>query len=177
MPWVVLLRGVNVGGHKPIRPSVVARDLAAYDVVSIGAAGTFVVRAPVSRPAVRAAVLRALPVATDVMVCRGRDVLELHRADPSGRARAGTVTRYVTVLARRPRRLPPLPVHRPPGRAWQVRVVCVQGVFVVSLHRRTGRPLIYPNAVVEQQFGVPATTRNWSTIGAICDILTAGQGT
>ena len=44
MAWVVFLRGVNVGGHKAFRPSVVAKDLAEFDVVNVGAAGTFVVR-------------------------------------------------------------------------------------------------------------------------------------
>ncbi len=39
MAWVVFLRGVNVGGHKAFRPSVVAKDLAEFDVVNVGAAG------------------------------------------------------------------------------------------------------------------------------------------
>ncbi len=44
MPEVVLLRGVNVGGHKTFRPSALAAQLQHLDVVNIGAAGTFVVR-------------------------------------------------------------------------------------------------------------------------------------
>ena len=44
MALVVFLRGVNVGGHKAFQPTVLARALAALDVKSIGAAGTFVVR-------------------------------------------------------------------------------------------------------------------------------------
>jgi uncharacterized protein (DUF1697 family) len=35
--------------------------------------------------------------------------------------------------------------------------------------RRDG--IVYPNAVVEKQFAVPATTRNWNTISAICGII------
>jgi uncharacterized protein (DUF1697 family) len=34
-----------------------------------------------------------------------------------------------------------------------------------------GKSIVNPNAVVEEQFAVPATTRNWNTISAICDIL------
>ena len=40
---VVLLKGVNVGGHRTFRPSVLAKALRRYDVVNIGAAGTLVV--------------------------------------------------------------------------------------------------------------------------------------
>jgi hypothetical protein len=38
---------------------------------------------------------------------------------------------------------------------------------VTSLWRRREGRFIYPNEVVEKLFGVPATTRGWSTIGAI----------
>ena len=46
MAFVVFLRAVNVGGHQTFRPSVLAKELSEYDVVNIGAAGTFVVRKP-----------------------------------------------------------------------------------------------------------------------------------
>jgi len=49
--------------------------------------------------------------------------------------------------------------------------VGVTGKFAVSLWRRLGRSIVYPNEVVEKALGVPATTRNWSTIEAIRDIL------
>ncbi len=46
MAVVVFLRGVNVGGHRTFRPSLLAKELHDYDVVNVGAAGTFVVRKP-----------------------------------------------------------------------------------------------------------------------------------
>ena len=46
MALVVFLRGVNVGGHRTFRPSLLAQELKQYDVVNVGAAGTFVVRRP-----------------------------------------------------------------------------------------------------------------------------------
>jgi hypothetical protein len=49
MALIVFLRGINVGGHKTFRPSMLARELAAYDVVNVGAAGILVVRKPGSR--------------------------------------------------------------------------------------------------------------------------------
>ncbi len=39
MALVVFLRGVNVGGHRTFRPSLLARALSRYDVVNVGAAG------------------------------------------------------------------------------------------------------------------------------------------
>jgi hypothetical protein len=64
-----------------------------------------------------------------------------------------------------------LPLDKPEGADWQVRVIAAARPFVASLHRRQGRRLIYPNEVVEKSFGVTATTRNWSTIVSIAEIL------
>ena len=41
---VVLLRGVNVGGHRTFRPARLAEQLRHLGAVNIGAAGTFVIR-------------------------------------------------------------------------------------------------------------------------------------
>jgi hypothetical protein len=68
MALVVFLRGVNVGGHRTFRPSVLARELSEYDVVNVGAAGTFIVRKPQSRAEFRAALLPKLPFEADVML-------------------------------------------------------------------------------------------------------------
>jgi hypothetical protein len=46
MALIVFLRGVNVGGHRTFRPSILARELSDYGVVNVGAAGTFVVQKP-----------------------------------------------------------------------------------------------------------------------------------
>ena len=175
MVWVVFLRGVNVGGHKAFRPSVVAKDLEEFDVVNVGAAGTFVVRKSVTSALLRAELSRRLPFAADLMICRARDVSALGSGDPFPGARSDKeVSRFVSVLAKRPRTLPPLPIRQPTGENWQVKVVGVRGMFALSLHRRVGRTLVYPNEVVERHLGVSATTRNWNTVCAICDILKVG---
>jgi uncharacterized protein (DUF1697 family) len=175
MALVLFLRGVNVGGHKAFRPAALARELADLDAVNVGAAGTFVIRKAVGTAAARAELLRRLPFAAELMVCRSREVLSLASAGPFAEAPYDEdVVRYVSVLAKRPRALPPLPLSQPAGNDWQVKVVGVSGRFAFSLHRRLGRTLVYPNEVVEKRFGVAATTRNWNTISAICDILKGG---
>jgi uncharacterized protein (DUF1697 family) len=106
------------------------------------------------------------------MICRSRDVLDLAAGQPFGDDnRSQDVARYVTVLAKRPRTLPSFPICRPDDADWQVKVLGVTGRLALSLHRRTGRSLVYPNEVIEKKLGVPATTRNWNTIETICKVL------
>ena len=175
MASVVFLRGVNVGGSRTFQPSLIARALAQWDVVNVGAAGTFVIRKPIGEAAVRAGFLAKLPFETHLTICRGRDLLDLAAAKPFSNPPPGSETRpFVSVLAKRPRRLPRLPISAPPGEKWQVRIVEVSGKLVLSLMRRLGKTMLYPNEVVEKHFGVPATTRNWNTIVTLCEILTAG---
>src|SRR5438128_1403992 len=126
MASAVFLRGVNVGGDRLFKPAALAKEMAALGVVNVGAAGTFVVRAQLSASKLRDEFCKRLPFETDVMVCAGREIVELVRAAPfdsAGLAElAGEgVTRYVSVLDRAPRPpAPALPVERPEGASWQV---------------------------------------------------------
>jgi uncharacterized protein (DUF1697 family) len=172
MALVVFVRGVNVGGHKAFKPSVVAKQMEDFDVASVGAAGTFVVCRRASAAAVQAEFCRRLPFDANLMICQANEIVELAAAALFGDKPADDgVTRYVSVLAKRPRVIPALPIEKPAGRDWQVKAIAVEGRFALSLHRRLGRTLIYPNEVVEKNLGVSATTRNWNTIAAVCKLL------
>lgn len=46
MASIVFFRGINVGGHRAFRPSLLAKELDMYDAVNVGAAGTLVVHKP-----------------------------------------------------------------------------------------------------------------------------------
>jgi uncharacterized protein (DUF1697 family) len=174
MASVVFLRGANVGGHRTFQPALLAKELAALDVVNVGAAGTFVVRGKVGDAALRAEMARRLPFDAEFIICPARDLVKLARAEPFGANLSETNVRpYVSVLAKSVQTLPRLPIRRPDNDEWQVKVLGVVGRFALSLHRRLGRALVYPNEVVEKRLGVSATTRNWNTISAICAILTA----
>jgi uncharacterized protein (DUF1697 family) len=175
-PLVVFLRGVNVGGNKTFRPAELARALGA---VNLGAAGTFVLHAGSSAGAVRKATLEALEFDAEVIVCPGENVVALaRRADKSPPPYGPDLKTMVTVLAAKPKSPPRLPVEVPEGAAsWQVRVTAVDGPFVTSLWRRREGRFIYPNEVVERLFGVPATTRGWTTIASIRKALEEGAGT
>ena len=56
MRWVVFLRAVNVGGTNRCQPALIAKQLARFGVVNIGAVGTFVVREDVREPTLPAAI-------------------------------------------------------------------------------------------------------------------------
>lgn len=99
MALVVLLRGVNVGGHRTFRPSVLAKELAALDVVNIGAAGTFVIRQPVTQTRLRTELARRLPFEAEIMICRGRTSAA---ADRQGvRRQDSTVTDSLVKIGRK----------------------------------------------------------------------------
>src|SRR5437868_9700943 len=115
MALVVFLRGVNVGGHRTFRPSILARTLRHYDVVNVGAAGTFVVRKPGSRAKFRAELLRRLPFETEVALCHGRDLLRLETAHPFGSKPSPTdIVRFVSILSKAGRVGSSVPMTLPP---------------------------------------------------------------
>jgi uncharacterized protein (DUF1697 family) len=168
MAQVLFLKGVNVGGHKTFKPSELAMQLKQLDVTSIGAAGTFVIRKNISQSALKAQVLRRLPFDAELIICPGKDIVKLVESKPFAKHEPlKDVAAYVTILAKPVAVKPRLPITQPIGDQWQVKVLAITGRFVLSLHRRIAKRLIYPNEVVERAFEVSATTRNWNTIEAI----------
>jgi uncharacterized protein (DUF1697 family) len=171
MPLVAFLRGVNVGGHRTFRPTVLARALASYDVVNVGAAGTFVIRRPGSRAAFRAALLRALPFDTEVMLCDARDLAHIVAANPFGAGpRPDDVVWFVSILSRPARPRVELPAAFPSEEEWLVRVTASEGRFVFGMYRRDPRTIRYLGEI-DRLYDVPATTRNWNTIAAVARVL------
>jgi uncharacterized protein (DUF1697 family) len=171
MALVVFLRGVNVGGHKTFRPSMLAEQLKDYDVVNVGAAGTFVIRKPISQVQLRAELLRRLPFETEVMICNGHDLISLASGDPfAGEPPRPDVVRFVSVLAKRPRVLPSIPISLPPDGKWLLRILATQNRFLFGLYRRQMKAISFLSAI-DKIFGVSATTRNWNTITTIINVL------
>jgi len=176
MALVVLLRGVNVGGHRTFRPSVLAKALGKYDVVNVGATGTFVVRKPGSREGLRADLRRRLPFGAEIVFCEGRDLIRIEQDNPFGvEPPRPDFVRFVSVLSRSSRLRPSLPTTIPPDGEWFVRVIASRNRFVFGEYRRHMRTIGYLGQI-DKLFGAPATTRNWNTIGAIVRVL-KNQGT
>jgi len=171
MALIVFLRGVNVGGNRTFRPAVLAKELSDYDVVNIGAAGTFVVRKPASEAKIHAAFLSKLPFETEIMICDGRDFARMASTDrfPGVPVRPDIV-RFVSVLGKSQHMLPTLPVSFPPKGGWLVKIIGVQDRFLFGVYRRHMKAIGYLGQI-DKLCGVPATTRNWNTITTIVKTL------
>jgi uncharacterized protein (DUF1697 family) len=171
---VVLLRGVNVGGHRTFRPTMLAEQLKHFDAVNIGAAGTFVIRRPVSRAQLRAELARRLPFDAEIMICQGREIVGLmsqkHFADQPVRP---DIVRFVSVLSQCPRSGPSTPMSFPSTGKWLLKILARDKQFVFGVYRRHMKVIGYLGTF-DRLFGVPVTTRNWNTITAIAKVLGKG---
>jgi uncharacterized protein (DUF1697 family) len=171
MPLVVFLRGVNVGGHKTFRPTTLVAQLKHLDAVNIGAAGTLVIRRPITQTQLRSELLRRLPFHTEIMICSGTDILRLmsqqHLVDQS--ADRDTVY-FVSVLSKRPQLTPSTPMAFPATGQWLLKILSRDNRFVFGVYRRHMKAIRYLGTL-DRLFGVPATTRNWNTFTAIAKVL------
>jgi len=195
MASVVFLRAVNVGRTNRCQPALIAKELAKFGVVNIGAVGTFVVREDVSESVLRAAIARKLPFKCEIMICPARDIIKLASKNPFSRQPSGpNIVRFVSVSARPLRRgvrsalhqtsaatpartikpqksqLPPLPFSLPSDDDWLLKIIAIQDRFVLGLYRRQMKAISYLGKV-EKLLGVPATTRNWNKIQKVAQIL------
>ena len=106
MRSVVFLRAVNVGGTNRCQPAQIAKELAKFGLVNVGAVGTFVVREDVSESTLRAAIAKKLSFKCEIMICPARDIIKLASENPFLRQPSGPdITRFVSVAAK-PVRLP-----------------------------------------------------------------------
>jgi len=171
---VVLLRGVNVGGHRTFRPTTLVERLKHLDGVNIGAAGTFVIRRPVTRARLRAELARWLPFDAEIVICEGREIARLVSANHfSDQPVRRDIVRFVSVLSKRPRSAPSAPMRLPAGGKWLLKILARDDRFVFGVYRRHMKVISY-FGTLDRLFGVPATTRNWNTIAAIARVLDNG---
>ena len=173
MALIVFLRGINVGGHRRFRPSTLAKELVAYDVVNVGAAGTLVVRKPGSRARFFAELRRKLPFQAEVAFCDGRDLVRLKMEDPfRAEPSRPDVVRFVSILSKAGRGKASFPIAVPEGGKWFVRIIASRKRLVFGVYRRHMKTIGYLGRI-DELFGARATTRNWSTILSVLEILRA----
>ncbi len=175
MPHVVFLRAANVGGRNIFRPARLAADLAHLDVANVGAAGTFVVRGKTSEAAIRREILAQLPFEPEIVVHPASRILALVASDPfRGVTFSRDLRGWVAALAGRPKARPELPLFKPRGRDWSVRLDKVEDGFAIGLSRRRPGGSVYPGEVLEGALGVAATTRWWETFQRLAALLEKG---
>jgi uncharacterized protein (DUF1697 family) len=151
MTWVVFLRAVNVGVTNRCQPAQIAKQLAKFGVVNIGAVGTFVVREEVSESTLRNAfavqLAKTFGVKCEIMICPAKAVIDLMGRDPFASQPSGPdVVRFVNVLAK--------PLHwslvtrhsslcLPSDNDWLLKIIAIQGRFVLGLYRRQMKAISY----------------------------------
>jgi uncharacterized protein (DUF1697 family) len=168
---VVFLRGVNVGGHRTFRPTKLAEALKHLGAVNIGAAGTLIIRQPITQAQARAEVARQLPFVAQIVVCQGREIENLMSNDPfEGQPARPGVVRFVSVLSQRPRLTPSTPMRFPSDGQWLMKILTRRNRFVFGMYRRHMKVIGFLGAL-DRLYGVPVTTRNWNTIAAIARVL------
>ena len=171
MHWVVLLRGVNVGGANKCKPAVIAKELTTFGLINVGAAGTFVVQEDVEEATLRSAIAQKLPFKCEIMICSARDLLRLQPERLFAQHTTGAdITRFVSVAHEPLRNAPTVPLSFPSAGEWLLKLVAIQDRFIVGIYRRHMRAITYLGKF-EKQLGVPVTTRNWNTIEKVLEIV------
>src|SRR5947199_6755718 len=146
MGSVVFLRAVNVGKANRCQPALIAKELAKFGVVNIGAVGTFVVCKDVSESVLREKIAvqlaKAFRVKCEIMICPARDIIKLSSKDPFSEQPSGpNITRFVSVLAKRPHAPPPFPLSLPSDDDWLLKIIAIQDRLVLVLYRRQIKPI------------------------------------
>jgi uncharacterized protein (DUF1697 family) len=150
---------------------MLTKHLKHLDAVNIGAAGTFVIRQPVTRAQLRAELARRLPFDAEIMICHGREIVRLVSHNPfADQPVRPDIVRFVSVLSHRPRSAPSMPMSFPSSGKWLLKILARDNQFVLGLYRRHMKVISYLGTF-DQLFGVPVTTRNWNTITAIARVL------
>lgn len=171
MALIVFLRGINVGGNRSFRPSTLARELGAYDVVNVGAAGTRVIRKPGSRAKFLAELRRKLPFEVEVAFCDGSDLMQLEMENPFGaEPPRPDIVRFVSILSKAGRDNASIPIAIPEDGEWFVRVIGSKNRLVFGVYRRHMKT-IGCLGQMDELFDAPATTRSWNTILSVMRIL------
>jgi uncharacterized protein (DUF1697 family) len=175
---VAFLRAINVAGHATIKMTDLTRAFVSAgceDVRTVIQSGNVLFECDGAATVLLNKVHRNLTklAGTEVqMMVRTRQDLEaIIKASPFQEYETRRELKcYVAFLASNPVKQPPLPVVSE-KEALEILKVAGREVFLLSRLKKNSRMYGFPNGVVESEFGVPATTRNWSTIRKIATLL------
>jgi hypothetical protein len=150
---------------------MLTEQLKHLDAVNIGAAGTFVIRRPITRKQLRVELARRLPFEAEIMICQGLEIVRMMSQNHfAGQPLRPDIVRFVSVLSRRPRAAPSPPMIFPSSGKWLLKILGMENRFVFGVYRRHMKAISYLGTL-DRLFAVPVTTRNWNTITAIARAL------
>jgi uncharacterized protein (DUF1697 family) len=178
--FVAFVRAINVAGHARVAPTDLQRafeSAGCHGVTTHLQTGNVVFVSPVR--GARAITTRVCEQLADLipegpqLAVRSADALAATmNAAPFSRLTEDRLLKlYVTFLMRPPRVVPGFPVVDEKERL-QLVGMHRHDVFVVSRRKPNGF-YGFPNQLVEEAFGVAATSRNWSTVTRLLGVLGA----
>ena len=174
--YVALLRGINVGGHQPVKMAELQKAFAALEfqkVKTVLASGNVLFEASKARPPALVGTIENKLEAVfghpiSVLLRTVGEIQDLADARPFQKINVTPQTRlYVTFLSEKPKRELKIPYESPDNSFTILRVsdreVC--SVLTLSPERQTPALMDF----LEKAFGRNITTRNWNTITRILE--------
>ncbi len=177
--YVAFLRGINVGGRGVLKMRELARMFASAGCEKVktyiqSGNVVFETRAGDLERLQRKLEKRLrdhLGIEVKVMLRTSREIGNLVSIDPFKKAgRDPKAKRYVAFLYGEPRSKPELPLRSPKE---GIEVFLVKNLEAFSLSREVKGRYGFPNNFIEKELGVPATTRNWNTVGKIAALASS----
>lgn len=175
--WVAFLRAINVAGHATVKMSDLRRAFEAAGCKSVRTyiqSGNVLFESPARTAAalarrIEARLLGLLGGRAIVVYRTAHELQKTAKAAPFKNVRAGAdVKLYVAFLLHAPRRKPRLPLVSPKE---GLEVVAMKGLEAFIVSRKVKRRFGHPNLLIEKELGVPATTRNWTTVSKMVELL------
>lgn len=169
--FVAFLRGVNVGGRKPIKMKKLAAVLTAAgfrNVRTFIASGNVIFESSGKDPkrigkTIESHLRQAFGHEITVFVRGVDDLRAIIKRNPFGKPKpAPDEMLFVTFLASPPPARPKLPL-RSETEKMEVIALMDGAAFIVAHRKQTGW-FGFPHAFAEKEFKVPTTTRNWTTV-------------
>jgi uncharacterized protein (DUF1697 family) len=169
--YVAFLRGVNVGGKKPVRMKQLADVLTAAgfrNVRTYIASGNVIFETSAKDPAritkrMERHLLNALGYEITVIIRSIDDLRAILKRNPFKKPKpSADEMLFVTFLASPPTVKPRLPL-RSKTENMEVIALTDGAAFIVAHRKKTGW-FGFPHTFAEKEFKVPTTTRNWSTV-------------
>jgi len=172
--YVAFLRAINVAGHAKVKMNDLKQAFIAAgckDVRTVIQSGNVIFDAPERDTESRIQEIQnklceLLGTQAAVMYRTLREIEDIVKTASFKNIETDSDTKlYVAFLSRKPRNKPTLPLLLPKEALEAVQMKSLE-VFIVSRKKKNGG-YGFPNNFIEKEFGVPATTRNLSTLTKI----------
>lgn len=171
--YVAFLRGINVGGRKIIKMEDLSRmfvSMGFRNVKTYIQSGNVIfetaeINSNVLTKKIEKELHKSLGYEVRVFLRTILEVEDIVQHNPfKGMAANANVGMYVTFLSEEPKSKPELPLVSPQK---DVEVFRIRKREAFILCRKIKGRSGFPNNFIEKELGMPATTRNWTTISKI----------